>query len=252
MNKCNDCASVNLASFNILSPFFRRAINIGCFSHTLANAGDQIKTPSLKSFLQHFNCMISRSASARLKFFAIVKEQAKQTSQTRWYCEFEICHQLFTNWPTVGQFLHACVQDGVCVASASPALHTHDHDINLRIEIASVVDGFLPIVQACHVLEGDGFLAPITYDKLLELKAHIDNVQWLNVCRLAALFAPSDVAKQNTLLQHAKQCINPGFAYFKDRFFEFHTRGDLKEAVDFFKSARLLNPTRFCAVYNAQ
>ena len=32
-----------------------------------------------------------------------------------------------------------------------------------------------------------------------------------------------------------------------------HTRGDLKEAVDFFKSARLLNPTRrFCAVYNAQ
>ena len=61
----NDRASVNLASFNILSPFSRRAINIGCFSHTLANAGDQIKTPSLKSFLQHFNCMISRIASAR-------------------------------------------------------------------------------------------------------------------------------------------------------------------------------------------
>ena len=154
----------------------------------------------------------------------------------------------------LAQFLHACIQDGVCVASASPALHTHDHDINLRIEVASVVDGFLPIVQACHVHEGDGLLAPITYDKLLELKAHIDNnIQWPNVCRLAALFAPSDVAKQNrTLLQHAKQCINPGFAYFKDHFFEFHTRGDLKEAVDFFKSARLLNPTRFCAVYNAQ
>lgn len=38
----NDRASVNLASFNILSPFFRRAINVGCFNHTLANAGDQI------------------------------------------------------------------------------------------------------------------------------------------------------------------------------------------------------------------
>ena len=71
------------------------------------------------------------------------------------------------------QFLHTYVQDGGCVASASPALHTHDHDINLHIEVASVVDGFLPIVQACHVLEGDGFLSPITYDKLLELKAHI-------------------------------------------------------------------------------
>ena len=79
------------------------------------------------------------------------------------------------------QFLHACVQDGVCVASASPALHMHDHDINLRIEYASVVDGFLPIVQACHVHEGDGFLAPITYDKLVELKAHIEIVQSPNV-----------------------------------------------------------------------
>ena len=47
----------------------------------------------------------------------------------------------------------------------------HDHSINLRIEVASVVDGFLPIVQA-----------------------------------------------------------------YQDHVFVFHTRGDLKEAVDFFKS----------------
>ena len=95
-------------------------------------------------------------------------------------------------------------------------------------------------------------MTPITYNKLVELKAHIEIVQWPNVCRLAALFAPHDAAQQNTLLQHAKQCSNPGFAYFKDRFFEFHTRGDLKEVMNFFKSARLLNPPRFCAVYNAQ
>ena len=81
----------------------------------------------------------------------------------------------------------------------------------------------MPIVQACHVLEGDGFLVPITYDKLLELKAHIEIVQWPKVSRLAAQFDPHDAAQQNTLLQHAKQCINPGFAYFKDYFFEFHT-----------------------------
>ena len=81
----------------------------------------------------------------------------------------------------------------------------------------------MPIVQACHALEGDGFMAPITYDKRLELIAHNEILQWPKVSRLAAQFDPHDAAQQNTLLQHAKQCINFGFAYFKDHFFESHT-----------------------------
>ena len=60
----------------------------------------------------------------------------------------EIFGQLFTNWPTVHQFLHTCVQDGVCVASASSALHMHDQDINLRIELASIVDDLLNAYRA--------------------------------------------------------------------------------------------------------
>ena len=75
----------------------------------------------------------------------------------------------------------AFVQYRVCVASASPALQMHDHDINMRIELASVVDGFLSIVQACHVLEGDGFVAPITYDKLLTLKVY-NGLMFSTVC----------------------------------------------------------------------
>ena len=138
------------------------------------------------------------------------------------------------------QFLHACVQDGVCVASASPALHMHDHDINLRIELASVVDGFLPIVQACHVLEGDGFLAPITYDKLVEssctLKLYngLMFADWQH-CLLLMMRLNNKTHCFNMLssvsildLPTSKTASSV----------EFNTRGDLKEAMDFFKSAR--------------
>ena len=72
-------------------------------------------------------------------FLAIVKEQAKRTSQTRWYCEFEFVISYLQTGPRCVNFsLHVCVQDGVCVASASPALHMHDHDINLRVELAAL------------------------------------------------------------------------------------------------------------------
>ena len=56
-----------------------------------------------------------------------------------------------------------------------------------------------------------------------KLKAHNENVQWPNVRQLAALFASLDIAQQNMPLKQAKQCINPGFAYFKDCF-KFHTQ----------------------------
>lgn len=44
----NDRASVNLAAFNLLQPFFPNALDVGCFSHTINNAGKEHQTPKLK------------------------------------------------------------------------------------------------------------------------------------------------------------------------------------------------------------
>ena len=96
-------------------------------------------------------------------------ERTSYANKPKWYCKFEtdLPSAIYKLAQCVSEFLHT---RWVCVASASPALKMHDHSINLRIELASVVDGFLPIVQA-----------------------------------------------------------------YQDCVFVFHTRGDLKEAVDFFK-----------------
>ena len=74
-------------------------------------------------------------------------ERNSYSNNLMWYYEFHI------DLPSAVYKLHAFVQDGVCVASASPALQMLDYDINLHIDLASVVDGFLKQVMSLKMMD---------------------------------------------------------------------------------------------------
>lgn len=207
----NDRASVNLAAFNLLQPFFPNALDVGCFSHTINNAGKEHQTPKLKEFLSVHNQIISRSAAARLIFRDHVKESPRRSSMTRWFAEWEICEQLFNNWPSIRSYLKSCQEGDVCPALSLQGLTLFDSCMELYIELAATIDGLGPFVRACHVLEGDGFLAPLVYDKLLELREHTEVAGFPNVKALSRSRHPHDAGAQHTLVSHGKSCVQPCF-----------------------------------------
>ena len=46
---------------------------------------------------------------------------------------------------------------------------------HLKVELTVFMEGLLPFVKACYDLEGDGFLAPLVYDKLVAVRTHCHN-----------------------------------------------------------------------------
>ena len=64
-----------------------------------------------------------------LNMFCTITTRNSYSNKPIWYYEFH------TDLPPAVYKLHAFVQDGVCVASASPALQMLDHDIILHIDL---------------------------------------------------------------------------------------------------------------------
>lgn len=106
----------------------------------------------------------------------------------------------------------------MCPALSLQGLTLFDSCMELYIELAATIDGLGPFVRACHVLEGDGFLAPLVYDKLLELREHTEVAGFPNVKALSRSRHPHDAGAQHTLVSHGKSCVQPCFRYFNDLF----------------------------------
>lgn len=157
-----DRASVNGAAYNVLKPHYPKAINVGCFSHTISSAGDKVQLPALQEFLSHWNNLIGRSGHARLLFVQHTGVQPKRSSETRWFATFEILHQLFTQFPLLIRFLDDCVAKNIAPATVTACQQMINGRIELYLELAAIVDGFLLFDAVCHKLEGDSFLRTIS------------------------------------------------------------------------------------------
>ncbi len=80
----HDRASVNQAAMRtvcIMYPFF---VDIGCFSHTLDNAGNKFNTPTLNEFLASWIRLFSHSPKARLLWKDRTGISVKSYCKTRW------------------------------------------------------------------------------------------------------------------------------------------------------------------------
>ena len=61
-----DRASVNNLAISILRVMYPQALDIGCFSHTIDNAGSKFATPILDEFISSWITLFSHSPKARL------------------------------------------------------------------------------------------------------------------------------------------------------------------------------------------
>ena len=112
--------------------------------------------------------------------------------------------------------------------------------IQLRMELAIVIDAGEVIVKGTYNLEGDGPLALTTYEELRKIYNFVSLPHYPNVNACARSLAATNAnAEQQLITYYAKSCVEPGFQYFKAKF-----DGELKPIVSFFKGARLLSPEK--------
>jgi len=80
----HDRASVNTAAFNLISFNFPQALDWGCWSHTISNAGECFKTPNVTKLISGFKALTSRSKRAPSIFKEHFKMSPISPSETRY------------------------------------------------------------------------------------------------------------------------------------------------------------------------
>ena len=107
----------------------------------------------------------------------------------------------------------------------------------LMVELAIIVGIGEHFVKATYSLEGDGFLALICYDRIVEIRAAIQSAYYPNVQAVIRGTCPNDLALHGRWIQYAMACVQPGIDYF-------HTKLGDDSVMKAFKGARLFSPHR--------
>ena len=92
------------------------------------------------------------------------------------------------------------------------------------------IDGMEPFVKATYVLEGDGLLAFIGYERISALYSHVASNHHPNVTAVAKHLANGNSTNEQILVTYADNSVQPTYEYFKAKF-----DNDLSNALQLLK-----------------
>ena len=98
-----DRARVNDTAVRMLQQIvFDHALDVGCLSHTLNNAGIKANTPHLAEFSRAFQSLFVKSSANRLLWRSTTGlSQFHSVSATRWWSTYDLWAQILERWPDV-------------------------------------------------------------------------------------------------------------------------------------------------------
>jgi len=228
-----DRASVNNVAMHLISVMYPTVLDVGCFSYTLNNVGEQFRTLVLDKFMKHWQEMFSRSHKARLQWLKQTGRALKTYSPTRWWSRWECEKQLFELWGDVPSFLASSGDTAPKSREKLSKLLATKLE-QLVVELAITIDVGEVLVKTTYTLEGDGPMAFKCYEMISAIKAALQVQHWSNT---EAIIRSFPVGAQPGWRAYAYDCIKPANEYFK---FKFET--ELQPVVSAYKSARLFNP----------
>ena len=206
-------------------------LDIGCFSHTIDRVGEQFKVPVADEFTRLWISLFSRSPKARLAWRSYCGRAVPTHSETRWWSRWEVTKQILEGYPDVEGFLRS--SDNLSPATVRKLLEILNDSVKkvqLRIELAVIIDAGELFVKRTYNLEGDGPLA------LRKIYNFISLPHYPNLIACARNLDGGNATVEQQLITYAKSCVEPGFQYFQTKF-----DGELSPVVSFFKGARLFS-----------
>ena len=232
-----DGASVNAAAMRTLKIMYPMALDVRCISHTLDLIGDKFKVPTLSIFFTLWISFFSHSAKLKALWKTRTGQSIATYSQTRWWSRWEVMNQAFMMFGDIEPFLR---ENDVSPATRAKLLEFFDDRQKLfllKLELAVIVDVGAHFVKATYSLEGDGLLALICYDRIVEIRAAIQSSHYPNLQAIVREAFATNLPIQNQWILYAMMCVKPGIGYFNAN---LHDDGIMKA----FKAARLFSPHR--------
>lgn len=239
-----DRASVNGVALRHIKVLFPDLIDIGCYSHTLDNAGSKFELPTVEKFMNSWISLFSHSPKARFEWKDKTGRSMASYSETRWWSRWEVFNQVVQQFGDVEPFLHE--QTDLSPATRSKLLRILADPLKklrLQVELAAVIDAGEPFVKATYDLEGDGPLALKCYEILNTLTAAVRVQHYPNLQAVAQKLSGGNAIVQQQMVDYGKACVAPGLQYFHDKF-----SGELSESVAAFKAARLVSPQKMVEI----
>lgn len=239
------CNGVAMRTLKIVYPLL---LDIGCFSHTIDNAGTKFEVPNLSEFISAWISLFSHSPKARLLWKTRTGRSMSSYSATRWWSKWEVVKQVMLYFGDIRPFLEENDDIGPALRPKLLNFFTGNPTTlsELQVEIAAVVDWGEVFVKTCYYLEGDGPLALDCYEKMQTILNFIHTEHVPNVRALAQKLThqPPSHPLHEQWVNYARQCVAPGLDYMKRQ-----VATSLKEALSVFKACRLFSPQK-CKVIN--
>lgn len=234
-----DRAAVNNVAMRTISVVYNQITDVGCFSHTLDNVGNHMKTPVQNDFSRIWISLFSHSPKARLSWRMRTGMPYPSYSPTRWWSRFEVIHQLLISFGDIPGFLHDCDLPSVTVNKLLEILNDQGRTRKLKLEMAITVDALESFVKCTYDLEGDGALALVAYERIRALFHHVSLEHYPNVIAVAKDLSSGNSGRELQLISYAKTCVAPAYEYFREKFDK-----DLKPILDIFAAARYFAPSK--------
>lgn len=195
-----DGCSTNNATLNLIKIISPTALDITCMSHGCNIFGSAVMKNCvvMGRFISRWSALLSVSTKARRKFRSLLPkgENIAQTSEVRWFADFEVACQVYKHWNDVIQV----VNDPISFADESRRLlriMIQDDLQEIRLQLSVVHDKCASLCTLCHDIEGDGFISPIVYDLWsARMKAFNSNEDAPNLRNELMSIYPDDDDKQ--------------------------------------------------------
>ena len=154
--------------------------------------------PYLSFFFTIWISYFSHSSKLKALWNARTGHSIATYSQTRWWSSWEVMNQAFTMFGGIEPFLRE--NEDVSPATRAKLLEffdDHQKLFLLKLQLAVVVDVGAHFVKATYALEGNGLLALICYDRILEIRAAIQSSNYPKLQAIVREAFPSNLQSQN-------------------------------------------------------
>ena len=235
-----DRAAVNGAAMRTVKVLYPNVLDVGCFSHTIDNAGRHFSTPILDEFMRCWLALFSHSPKARLLWKARTGRSMRSHSSTRWWSKWEVMEQLLVSFGDVKAFLDDNQDIGLSTRTKLLDILNDAARIGLlQIELAAVIDAGAPLVKATYNLEGDGALVWQCHDQISTVLNAITTSHHPNVTAIVARVTGGNRVAYQQGIAYAGKCVKGAQDYFRQKM-----NGELKDQVLAFKAAKFFWPQR--------
>lgn len=253
-----DGAYVNNVATRTMMQFCTNAIDSTCASHTACLAGNnlsRVALPLASEFISKWSQMMSQSNIARQEWKELVGKSAKTKSMVRWGSEYSVARDIMINFGSVEdligidrEFAANLRQDLRRILSVDVVnengLSSKD---SFRLELAAFNDIGEHIFSFVYDYEGDGFLSPFVYDKMVSVQTELtsivinhDEMKCRNIMAVARQIAGDNEARKAHLIQMACDKGAAARDKFIDKF--SNPNGSCFRVMQIYKGLTLLQP----------